>query len=145
MRLTKMILGFVCLLAINTLSLADTQNQLTFFGTNEYQATQEAVAPDYALFLTNYNLDAQRNLEAMIGSGLPKNPEEAQKIATQRMASVDDAVTTKILYGTALLFKWDIKKIPAFVFGDGEYVVYGITNTKRAIELFLNSRKSMEY
>lgn len=141
----KLLWLLAALVLQTNISQADTANQLTFFGTNAYQLTKEVVASEFNLNLTSYNLDAQRNLEAMIGAGLPEDREEAQKIATKRMESIDEAITTKILYGTALLFKWDIKKLPAFVFGDGKYVIYGITNTKSAIYIFLKSRKSTEY
>ncbi len=145
MRFLKPLFAMIALILAGTASYADTNNQLTYFGTNQYQLTQEAIATEYNLLLTNYNLDAQRNLEAMISSGLPEDRDEAQRIATKRMESIDEAVTTKILYGTALLFKWDIKKLPAFVFGDGNYVIYGVTDTKTAIDMFLKSRKPTEY
>ena len=145
MRYLKPLLVMIASILVGTTSYAGTNSQLTFFGTNQHQLTQESVATEFNLLLTNYNLDAQRNLETMIGAGLPEDREEAQRIATKRMESIDESVTTKILYGTALLFKWDIKKLPAFVFGDGNYVIYGITNTKTAINMFLNSRRPTEY
>ncbi len=145
MQYLKPLFAMIALIFAGTSSYADSNNQLTYFGTNQYQLTQESVATEYNLLLTNYNLDAQRNLEAMISSGLPEDRDEAQRIATKRMESIDEAVTTKILYGTALLFKWDIKKLPAFVFGDGNYVIYGVADTKTAIDMFLKSRKPTEY
>ena len=132
-------------LAVSTSLMADTRNQLTYLGTNQFEAINTDIASQYELTISTYNLDALRNLENEIGKYLPEDPVEAQRIAEQRLNSMDESVTTKILYGSSLVIKWDIKKLPAFVFGDGQYVIYGVTDTSIAIKRFLNSSLTKEF
>ena len=137
---------FLCLISIASHVIADANNKLTYFGTNNFKITNDQAAKQYQLGLFVYNLDALHNLEASIRENLPEDPDEAIRIGTERMNALDESVTEGILIGSVLLLKWDIKKLPAFVFGDGKFVVYGVTDTNAAIKYFLNSRStSTEY
>jgi len=140
----------ICALAMSFLAvsfglMADTHNSLTYLGTNQFEATNTDVASQYDLTIATYNLDGLHNLENQISANLPENPDEAQRMAEQRLNSIDESVTTKILYGSSLVIKWDIKKLPAFVFGDGQYVIYGVTDTNIAIKRFINSSQIKEF
>ena len=57
------------------------------------------------------------------------------------MGNMDKTRAMRLFKGVALLVEWDIKKLPAFVFGEGQYVIYGVTDTNTAIKRFINSRK----
>ena len=50
-------------LAVSTSLIADTRNQLTYLGTNQFEAINNDIASQYELTISTYNLDALRNLE----------------------------------------------------------------------------------
>lgn len=116
-------------------------DKITFLGTNQYSIQSKDVATEFNFEIDTYNLDAIKNLEKEISQGLPKDPVKAQEIANKRLDKVDQSKTMHMFQGTALLFTWDIKKLPAFVFGEGEFVIYGVTDTQIAIKRYLNSRR----
>jgi hypothetical protein len=38
--------------------------------------------------------------------------------------------------GIALTLMWDLKKVPAIVFGDGDQVIYGVTDLNVALKRY---------
>lgn len=134
-------LAAICMLMSCNLLAQTSTNTITFIGNNDYQIKQSNLATEYQFHLVSYNLDGLKNLEKSIIKDLPKDIQKAQKIANQRLDDIDQSVMVSLFKASSLLLKWDIKKIPAMVFGDGEYVIYGVTDTGIAIKRFLNSRK----
>ncbi len=117
---------------------------LTFLGSNQFtllNADATAIAEGNGYQLSVFNLDAITNLEKTISKDLPSDLAQAEAIANERLADLGQSEMMDFVKGPALLMRWDVKKIPAFVFGDGEYVIYGVTDLNIAIQRFINSRK----
>ena len=115
--------------------------RMTFLGTNHYQVLHPETAAEYQMEIEIFNLDELDNLEKEITRNLPRNRVQAEQIASARMEDLDNEKAMRMFKSVALLIEWDIKKLPAFVFGEGEYVIYGITDTATAIQRFVHSRK----
>ena len=113
--------------------------RLTYLGTNHYQISHAENVSDYQIEI--FNLDELNNLEKEITSNLPNDPIQAERLASARMQDLDNEKAMRMFKSVALLIEWDVKKLPAFVFGDGEYIIYGVTDTAIAIQRFVNSRK----
>ena len=132
------------LIFILTQSLAnalanEALTRITYLGTNHYQISHAENVSDYQIEI--FNLDELNNLEKEITSNLPSDPIQAERLANARMQDLDNEKAMRMFKSVALLIEWDVKKLPAFVFGDGEYVIYGVTDTAIAIQRFVNSRK----
>jgi len=120
---------------------ADESILITYLGTNDYVMSNSYAVEQSAYQFESYNLDDLSNLENEITKELPADREEAQRIANKRMELINESNSIQIFKGVARLIQWDIKKLPAFVFGDGEYVIYGVSDADIAIKRFVNSRK----
>ena len=120
---------------------AEPPQLLTYLGTNDYPLLNNRVIEQSDFQFEGFNVDDLSNLEKEITKALPDNREEAEQIANQRLEMLDEERSTNIFKGIARLVQWDIKKLPAFVFGDGQYVVYGVRDAGVAIKRFMNSRK----
>jgi integrating conjugative element protein (TIGR03757 family) len=134
----------ISLLLIHSLPItyaSEAVTKLTFLGTNQKTILNPEVAREYQFEIEVFNLDELSDIEAEISNNLPKDPVEAERIADERMGSLDKTKAMRLFKGVALLIEWDIKKLPAFIFGEGQYVIYGVTNTATAINRFVNSRK----
>ncbi len=145
--------GLLCLLLVSTTptmaataveaSTTASQPVIYYFGTNKYKLAVKQAS------IENYNLDELNNLEDVLtkkitaGSPLPKDPEAMDRVANERMEKLDLVHTMHInkrlfhiVQGVARLVRWDIKKLPAFVFDNGQYVVYGVTDPHKAISKY---------
>ena len=134
----------ISLLLIHSLPItyaSEAVTKLTFLGTNQKTILNPEVATEYQFEIEVFNLDELSNIETEVTNNLPKDPVEAERIADERMGSLDKSKAMKLFKGVVLLIEWDIKKLPAFVFGEGQYVIYGVTDTATAINRFVNSRK----
>jgi integrating conjugative element protein (TIGR03757 family) len=134
----------ISLLLIHSLPItyaSEAVTKLTFLGTNQKTILNPEVATEYQFEIEVFNLDELSNIETEVTKNLPNNPVEAERLANERMGSLNKTRAMKLFKGVALLIEWDIKKLPAFVFGEGQYVIYGVTNTATAINRFVNSRK----
>ena len=141
MRPITIITGFIFLILNPQVFAEGLLTNMTFLGTNKYTVKHPEVAKEYLFDIKTYNVDAHKNLERQISANLPKNPVEAQRIANERIEKLEQAEVLSLFKGTILLLQWDIKKLPAFVFEDGKYVIYGVTDTSTAIKRYVNSRK----
>lgn len=136
------IIGALILAQILSAVMANEKpSKLTFLGTNQYPISYPEVASEYQFDIEAFNLDALSNLEKEIIKDLPTDPMEAERIANERMGNLDEARAMRLFKSIALLIEWDIKKLPAFVFGEGDYVIYGVVDTATAIKRYVNSRK----
>jgi integrating conjugative element protein (TIGR03757 family) len=125
------------ILAVGTLQsamAADQQPLVTYIGTNDYGIVNASVAKDYGVKLVVYNLDAHRDLEKRLSADLPADLMEAERIANERLKALDGRTIQKAFRGVALAIQWDLHKAPAFVFGNGEQVIYGVTNLEEALK-----------
>ena len=105
-----------------------------YLGTNSHPINNTSNVRSHGYVLNEYNMDGHLNLEKELSEGLPQNDIElAEKIANERLEKVDWSKLQKAFQGLALATAWDIKKLPAFVFGDGQFVIYGVTDANEAI------------
>ena len=126
---------FVLLVFTSSISMAGSSMTVVYFlGTNQYPLTNAASAATQGFELKQFNMDGHLNLEKKLSEGLPQNDlEKAEKIANERLEKMDWSILQTAFQGLALAAAWDIKKLPAFVFGEGKFVVYGVTDAKEAI------------
>ena len=134
----------ITLIFIQSLSItnaSDAFTKMTYLGTNQKTILHPEAATEYQFEIEVFNLDELSNIEAEITHNLPLDPVKAEQLANERMGSLDKTKAMKLFKGVALLIEWDIKKLPVFVFGEGNYVIYGVTDTSIAIKRFVNSRR----
>jgi integrating conjugative element protein (TIGR03757 family) len=134
----------ITLIFIQSLSItnaSDAFTKMTYLGTNQKTILHPEAATEYQFEIEVFNLDELSNIEAEITHNLPLDPVKAEQLANERMGSLDKTKAMTLFKGVALLIEWDIKKLPAFVFGEGNYVIYGVTDTATAIKRFENSRR----
>jgi len=116
---------------------------IIYIGTNDYPLENADAAARAGVNLGVYNLDAQRNLERRMMDGLPTSPEESnldinalQRIVEQRFNALSQDELRSIFQPVMLAERWDIRKAPAFIFGNGEAVVYGLTDVLAILKLW---------
>lgn len=81
-----------------------------------------------------YNLDQQSAEEKKLAAELPGNQAAAAKEVERRISRYRQSDLQRIWAPRILAQKYDIRKVPAVVFNDGEAVVYGVTDVNKAIE-----------
>lgn len=122
-----------------------TEQVIVYIGTNDYPLESAETAAESGVKIETYNLDAQRNLENRLMAGLPTKPgtmniEDVQRIVGQRFNALSPEEVKSIFEPVSLTQRWDIRKVPAFVFGNGEAVIYGITDVAVALEYWQDWR-----
>ncbi|MEW8139162.1 MAG: DUF1525 domain-containing protein [Candidatus Thiodiazotropha endolucinida] len=118
------------------LALADAPLAVTYIGTNAHTLVNAKAAEHYNVALSVYNIDGHRNLEKELSADLPQNFVEAEKIANDRLMALDGKAIQDAFRGVALTLQWDLRKVPAIVFGDGDQVIYGVTNLDEALKRY---------
>ncbi len=136
-----MITALLLLQSLSVTNASEAFTKVTYLGTNQKTIINPNTALEMNFDLEVYNLDELDNIEAEVTKNLPENPVEAERLANERMGNLDQAKAIRMFKSVALLIEWDIKKLPAFVFGEGEYVIYGVNETAIAIKRYMNSRK----
>ncbi len=137
-RRAGVVFVFVLLGLVAVSASAESRNGMavTFFGNNQIQPTNAEWARDQpGLQLLVINLDEHRNLEKELAEGLPLNdPDRATALARQRTAAVPQSRWDALFVGQMKARQWGVTRFPAVVFGDGDSVVYGVTDLQDAIE-----------
>jgi integrating conjugative element protein (TIGR03757 family) len=109
---------------------------VTYIGSNKHPLVNAEAVDYYDVTLSVYNIDGHRNLEEQLSAGLPQNYAEAEKIANERLMAMDGKAVQDAFRGVALTLLWDLKRVPAIVFGDGEQVIYGVTDLSEALKRY---------
>jgi integrating conjugative element protein (TIGR03757 family) len=135
------IITLIFVQGLSVTNASEAITKLTYLGTNKKTILNPDDVKDHQFELEAFNLDELKNIESEVTKNLPEDPVEAERLANERMGSLDKTRAMRLFKGVALLIEWDIKKLPAFVFGEGQYVIYGLTDTATAIKRFANSRK----
>mgnify|MGYP002713040636 CR=1 FL=1 len=106
-----------------------------YLGTNQYPVSNIASTGHAGFEIKEFNMDGHLNLEETLSEGLPQdNIELAEKIANERLEKLDWSILQTAFQGLALAASWDIRKLPAFVFAEGQFVIYGVTDAEEAIQ-----------
>ena len=135
------IIALLLLQSLSVTNASEAFTKVTYLGTNQKTISNPNAVTEMQFELEVYNLDELKNIEEEVTNNLPDDPVVAERLANERMDNLDQAKAMRMFESVALLIEWDIKKLPAFVFGEGEYVIYGVTETATAIKRFINSRK----
>lgn len=118
--------------------------QVTFFGNNSnLPSGVEAVRQHGDVTLTIYNLDDHQNLEKALSKGLPKgqqNVTKAMEIARLRLREISPDRFRSVFEGQLKAKEWKIKRFPAVVFGNGDSVIYGVTDLDACRTIWLSSQ-----
>lgn len=97
--------------------------------------------PDSPVDVIHYDLSEVDRLKRTSLPKLPPNQDEAMRLATAFFASPEGEVFKRNMLIAARaqqkLFQYQLKKIPAVVFDQGAYVVYGITDVATARQAYL--------
>ena len=91
-----------------------------------------------------YLLDGLKALERSLSQGLPSTPEKAKAVALRRLNDLGDALQEKVdnaVEGLSLATSYQLRKLPAIVFDDGQSVVYGVDRLDRAIAIYRDGIK----
>lgn len=121
-------------------SILENLPQIIYIGTNDHPLENARAAEQAGITLGAYNLDAQRNLEHWLIRDLPvdladpRDFERVQGIVQARFAELSDDDVRNAFMAVMLAAQWDIRKAPAFVFGNGISVIYGLTDAAVAID-----------
>lgn len=108
--------------------------RIVYIGTNDHPVENAVAATRAGVGLSTYNLDAQRNLENHLAADLPSDMAAAEALVQQRFDALSTEEVRAIFQAVILVAQWDIRQVPAFVFGDGEAVIYGLTDVGEALD-----------
>lgn len=90
-----------------------------------------------------YDLDAAPRFEAMLSEGLPADPVAAERLARERLQSLDvgryAAALRTAFRGALLAHSYALVKYPAMVF-DGRAVIYGVRDLDDAFARYRSWR-----
>ena len=92
-----------------------------------------AIVNKQGITAVSLNLSRPSEIKAWLEKDLPND----SALAMQRVAEQARAITTidlmTFFHPAILIYRWDVKQLPALVFNDGEAVVYGVTNFSEAL------------
>lgn len=122
--------------------LLDGLPWLVYIGSNDYPPENVPSGESARANIATLNLDAPRNLEVQLSEGLPTHDREAAlRIANERFDALSEDQVQAIFRPLALVMDWDIRKVPAVVFGGGQYVIYGVTDIAQALDVWREWRR----
>lgn len=93
---------------------------------------------------TIFEIDGLAVLDQELSQGLPADPEEAKRLALQRIGELGDTLRSRAeqaAEGLSRAHNYGIKKVPAVVFDGGRSVVYGLTDLGEAVEIYRQGAK----
>ncbi len=134
------------LLCVATIpALADSQPLLIeLIGVSNDRFTGQAAVPA-AVSIISYRVDGLASIMAELSSGLSHQPAQAEAIVRQRLQALDHGVLhQRIEQATLGLLKareYNLDRYPAIVFNQGEAVLYGLTDLRRAVEVYRRWRE----
>ncbi len=86
-----------------------------------------------------YEVDGLDQLTASLSKNLPNDEEAAKDMALQRIARLGDELRWTVEHaveGMTRAKTYDLQKLPAVVFDQGENVVYGVVDLDQALALY---------
>lgn len=104
------------------------------------------IPSDYEHQIIVHDLSAPERLSQQYLPELPPNPESAKKIAMEFFASekgqeYQDKLKAAYQHKT-LLMRYNVQKIPAIVFDEGDAVIYGLTDVEKALTIYQQHNKA---
>lgn len=115
--------------------------KMTYFGNNQYPAQHQDAVVAQGVLVVVYNLDAPINLEKELALGLPADDvDKATRIAQARIAEIPQKSFVTLFTGVIQARQWHVERFPAVVFGNGDALLYGVTDLNEALELWREHR-----
>ena len=94
---------------------------------------------DRVASVTVYDLSAPDRLEARLSQGLSSDPAIAQKQAHKRLTDGGQRLQAefqKAYAGPMKAMSYDVEKLPAVVFNQGQHVIYGEPDVNKAVQIY---------
>lgn len=126
--------GLCWLFTISSAAFANTLSTVSvdIFVSDTDRLTNVIALKRQVKSLTIHNMDNSVRLDAQLSQGLSSDPAVAEQQARARMTGINQQAIREAWTPVVKASFYDIKKIPAIVFNDGEAVVYGITDVMTA-------------
>lgn len=98
--------------------------------------------------IVHFDLSEPTRIKNNVAPSLPADEKLAMVHAKQFFESEEGIVFKAAMRdayrGRQKMLQYQLTKIPAIVFDDGKYVIYGSTNVERAIALYRNYRRGIQ-
>jgi len=79
------------------------------------------------------NLSRPSEIKAWLEKDLPHDSDRAMQQLAEQARAITAMDLMTFIHPALLIYRWDLKQVPALVFNDGEAVVYGVTNFSEAL------------
>ncbi len=112
---------------------------MTLITYNGRPAVNVEAARALGIAVQSLNLDALSNIAAFLLQDVPRDPEQEKEAVALIQSRIDDINPNDLasVFRAQLYAKrWDIRRVPALVFNQGEAVLYGITDFEQALEIW---------
>ncbi|PUA30392.1 MAG: integrating conjugative element protein [Cellvibrio sp. 79] len=144
MKFTRNVLcQFTLLLLFSISNIGHAQTQIEVF-----TDTPTALGNVSGIEVIHYDLSIPERIKEKYLPALPGDIDRAKKIMKTYLASVQGMEFQKAIReayrGHEKMVQYQLEKIPAVVFNQGQYVVYGITDIQRALALYKSHRNLEE-
>ena len=109
-----------------------------------FSTSQRPVHAGPGLKQRTYHLDALNSLKQSLSQDLPSEPETAKALALKRIAKMEEALQADVenaVEGLSLATSYGLQQLPAIVFDNGQYVIYGVESLERAITIYQDFKK----
>lgn len=135
----KLASSLVFLLLCSTPGFA---KQMDVFTNDAYGANSLKAAVSQGWNVRLYNMDEYLKVKKEMSFSRPNTESQARALAKEKMKKVSVERLRTSLHGAMKAIQFDIRKIPAVVFNDGEAVVYGVRDIDVAINMYEQWRKN---
>ena len=130
-------LTFILLLLSSNLSYANQLIVEAFYDKNT-RLINVHLAERVSL-LTTYDLSAPDRFNEKLSKGLSSDPLIAQKQAKERILAQGSEIQSQLISayeGSLKAMQYEITKLPAVVFNNGQQVIYGESDVNKAIKIY---------
>lgn len=127
--------ALLLLLSLPLTAAAEDLPTLEAFTTQAFPFTGLEAPATQGYALTIYSVDGIAQMEAILNTDLPNDPEKAKSVALQRIQHLQTELKEGAQAAGAGLIQaqhYDLDRLPALVF-NGEAIVYGIVHLPAAI------------
>ncbi|WP_330109803.1 TIGR03757 family integrating conjugative element protein [Methylophaga thalassica] len=130
-------LTFILLLLSSSLSYADQLIVEAFYDKNTRLINVHLA--ERISFVTTYDLSAPDRFNQKLSEGLSSDPSIAQKQAKERILAQGNEIQSQLISayeGSLKAMQYEITKLPAVVFNNGQQVIYGENDVNKAIKIY---------
>lgn len=137
--ITPLLIFFVAGSLLASQAMADVKSddnpkRVYYLGTNAHPLVNAWAADNFDVVIEDLNLDGHENLERQLTINLPSNIDAALVEANRRLQAMPINGIQNAFKATTIALRFNIQKAPAFVFNNGQSVIYGITDAEEALK-----------